>query len=136
MDLRRRFELLTEDTDFEREHGVVANIHRSGNAVGLRTVRVPGGGVTKLVRVMQTNACSLTCGYCPTFAGGRVRRVALASEEIARIFMDLHRRARHIKLGHTREPSHWATCDSWVTRVAVWRRQGIGLITVTTKAGV
>jgi predicted DNA-binding helix-hairpin-helix protein len=41
---------------------------------------------------MQTNACSLTCGYCPTFAGGRVRRVALASEEVARIFMDLHRR--------------------------------------------
>lgn len=92
MDLRRRFELLTEDTDFEREHGVVANLHRPGSSVGLRTVRMPGGGVTKLVRVMQTNACSLTCGYCPTFAGGRVRRVALASEEIARIFMDLHRR--------------------------------------------
>ena len=92
MDMRRRFELLTEDTDFEREHGVVANVHRPGSAVGLRTVRVPGRGVTQLVRVMQTNACSLTCGYCPTFAGGRVRRVALAPEEIARIFMDLHRR--------------------------------------------
>jgi predicted DNA-binding helix-hairpin-helix protein len=41
---------------------------------------------------MQTNACSLTCGYCPTFAGGKVRRATLAPEEVARVFMDLHRR--------------------------------------------
>ncbi|MGH7324272.1 MAG: radical SAM protein [Candidatus Rokuibacteriota bacterium] len=41
---------------------------------------------------MQTNACSLSCGYCPTFCGGKVRRTSLAPEEVARVFMDAHRR--------------------------------------------
>jgi len=44
-----------------------------------------------LMRVMQTNACSLSCGYCPTFCGGKVKRTALRPEEIARTFMDAHR---------------------------------------------
>jgi predicted DNA-binding helix-hairpin-helix protein len=92
MDIRRRFELLADEAGFEREHTVVDAPGRAGSPVGVTTVRVPGGGSTRLVRVMQTNACSLTCAYCPTFAGGRVRRVALASEEVVRIVMDLHRR--------------------------------------------
>ena len=60
-------------------------------AVGITQVRVPGRGTTNLMRVMQTNACSLSCGYCPTFCGGKVRRTALAPEEVARTFMDAHR---------------------------------------------
>jgi predicted DNA-binding helix-hairpin-helix protein len=44
------------------------------------------------MRVMQTNACSLSCGYCPTFCGGRVRRTYLDPEEVARVFIDSHRR--------------------------------------------
>jgi predicted DNA-binding helix-hairpin-helix protein len=44
------------------------------------------------MRVMQTNACSLTCGYCPTFCGGKVKRGALAPEEVASTFADAHRR--------------------------------------------
>ena len=47
--------------------------------------------MTRLMRVMQTNACSLTCGYCPTFAGGKVKRVSLAPEEVARTFMEAQR---------------------------------------------
>jgi predicted DNA-binding helix-hairpin-helix protein len=43
------------------------------------------------MRVMQTNACSLSCGYCPTFCGGRVKRTALSPEEVARTFMESHR---------------------------------------------
>jgi predicted DNA-binding helix-hairpin-helix protein len=43
------------------------------------------------MRVMQTNACSLSCGYCPTFCGGKVRRTALAPEEVATTFMEAHR---------------------------------------------
>src|SRR5688500_15589912 len=94
MDLRRRFELLTQEARVDREHGADAGavLSRNDNAVGLRTVRVPGRGTTRLGRVMQTNACSLTCGYCPTFAGGNVRRATLQPEEVSRIFTDLHRR--------------------------------------------
>src|SRR5439155_1595906 len=52
----------------------------------------PGHGSTRLMRIMQTNACSLSCGYCPTFCGGNVRRTYLTPEEVARVFMDAHRK--------------------------------------------
>jgi predicted DNA-binding helix-hairpin-helix protein len=61
-------------------------------SVGIAAVRLPGGGCTNLMRVMQTNACSLSCGYCPTFRGGNVPRVSISPEETARTFMDVHRR--------------------------------------------
>src|SRR3989454_1433192 len=60
-------------------------------SVGIAAVRLPGGGSTNLMRVMQTNACSLSCGYCPTFCGGKVRRTFLSPEEVARVFMDAYR---------------------------------------------
>src|SRR5439155_1622073 len=40
----------------------------------------------------RTNACSLSCGYCPTFCGGNVPRVSLSPDETARTFMDVHRK--------------------------------------------
>jgi predicted DNA-binding helix-hairpin-helix protein len=80
MDQRRRLALLSEAAGLDRD-----------NAVGIAKVRVPGRGTTNLMRVMQTNACSLSCGYCPTFCGGRVKRTALKPEEIARTFMDAQR---------------------------------------------
>jgi predicted DNA-binding helix-hairpin-helix protein len=89
MDVRRRFEILAAEAAADREHGRPQP--GPGSPVGVTAVRLPGGGTTRLARVMQTNACSLTCGYCPTFAGGNVRRVALAPEEVASVFMDLHR---------------------------------------------
>ncbi len=61
-------------------------------SVGIAAVRMPGGGSTNLMRVMQTNACSLACGYCPTFCGGNVPRVSISPDETARTFMDVHRK--------------------------------------------
>jgi predicted DNA-binding helix-hairpin-helix protein len=72
--------LLTEAAGLDRDR-----------AVGITQVRVPGRGTTNLMRVMQTNACSLSCGYCPTFCGGKVPRTGLKPEEVARTFMDAHR---------------------------------------------
>jgi predicted DNA-binding helix-hairpin-helix protein len=80
MDTRRRLALLSDAAGLDRDR-----------AVGITQVRVPGRGSTNLMRVMQTNACSLSCGYCPTFCGGKVKRTALRPEEIARTFMDAHR---------------------------------------------
>ena len=80
MDQRRRFALLSEAAGLDRDH-----------SVGIAQVRVPGGKPTHLMRVMQTNACSLSCGYCPTFCGGNVRRTALSAEQVSRTFMDAHR---------------------------------------------
>jgi predicted DNA-binding helix-hairpin-helix protein len=61
-------------------------------SVGIAAVRLPGGGCTNLMRVMQTNACSLSCGYCPTFRGGNVPRVSISPDETARTFMEVHRK--------------------------------------------
>ena len=91
MDRRQRVTLLTEAALPDREHGVPSVLNAPTSPVGVTTVRLPGGGSTRLMRVMQTNACSLSCGYCPTYCGGRVKRTALASEEVAATFMDLHR---------------------------------------------
>ena len=91
MDRHQRFALLTEEATGDRELGLPGRPRFNEGPVGIRKVRLPGGGVTKLMRVMQTNACSLSCGYCPTFCGGKVRRVALSPEETARTFMEAHR---------------------------------------------
>src|SRR6184192_556978 len=89
MDQRRRFALLSEAASLDRDERPA--VGRFNPSVGIAQVRVPGRGTTNLMRVMQTNACSLSCGYCPTFCGGKVKRTALSPEEVARVFMDAHR---------------------------------------------
>src|SRR3989475_12103200 len=103
MDLRRRMELLADSALAARE-GVPRLLRPSRLAgsgpdgksplasVGIAAVRLPGGGSTILMRVMQTNACSLACGYCPTFCGGNVPRVSISPDETTRTFMDVHRK--------------------------------------------
>src|SRR5256885_15545505 len=88
MDLRTRVTILSESADRDGPDGAVM---RPGAPVGITRVRHPGHGATRLMRIMQTNACSLSCGYCPTFCGGKVRRTFLAPEEVARVFMDAKR---------------------------------------------
>src|SRR5215831_4239387 len=88
MDLRIKVTLLSESADRDGPQGVLM---RPGDPVGITRVRYPGGGSTTLMRVMQTNACSLSCGYCPTFCGGKVKRTGLSPEEVARTFMESHR---------------------------------------------
>jgi predicted DNA-binding helix-hairpin-helix protein len=98
MDLRRRMEILSEsaladrDAAVPRPHRPVRVGSRPLASVGIAAVRVPGGGTTNLMRVMQTNACSLSCGYCPTFCGGNVPRATISPEETARTFMEVHRK--------------------------------------------
>jgi predicted DNA-binding helix-hairpin-helix protein len=91
MDRRQRLAILAEAALDDKETGLPARPRVNEGPVGIRPVRLPGGGTTTLMRVMQTNACSLSCGYCPTFCGGRVKRTALSPEEVARTFMESHR---------------------------------------------
>ncbi len=92
MDRRQRLTILAEAATGDREHGLPKGLPEAGSAVGIRKVKLPGGGSTNIMRVMQTNACSLSCGYCPTFCGGKVKRTALAPEEVATTFMEAHRK--------------------------------------------
>jgi len=89
MDLRTRVTVLSESHD---QDGPPGTRMLPGDPVGITRVRYPGHGSTRLMRIMQINACSLSCGYCPTFCGGNVRRTYLAPEEVARVFMDAHRK--------------------------------------------
>src|SRR5499426_3023950 len=91
MDRAQRFRILADAAADDRETGLPVRARLNDGPVGVRPVRLPGGGSTTLMRVMQTNACSLSCGYCPTFCGGRVKRTALSPEEVARTFMESHR---------------------------------------------
>ncbi|HEU5189439.1 MAG TPA: radical SAM protein [Methylomirabilota bacterium] len=97
LDRHARLAILSEAAADDREHGMPLPHHRLAapgageSPVGIRKVRIPGRGSTSLMRVMQTNACSLSCGYCPTFCGGHVKRTALAPEEVARTFVEAHR---------------------------------------------
>jgi predicted DNA-binding helix-hairpin-helix protein len=100
MDLRRRMELLSEAALPDREHGLphAGRLAPVGSrplaSVGIAKVRLPGGGATQLMRVMQTSACSLSCGYCPTWCGGKVRRATLAPDEVATVFAEAHRKGQ------------------------------------------
>jgi predicted DNA-binding helix-hairpin-helix protein len=98
MDLRRRMELLTEAALPDREQGLpryrrsVPVGGRPLTSMGIAQARLPGGGSINLMRVMQTNACSLSCGYCPTYCGGKVPRATVSPEEVATTFMDVNRK--------------------------------------------
>src|SRR5215831_14822257 len=91
MDIHERLDLLSREAMNDREGTLPGQPRFDAAPVGIRHLRTPGGGVTRLMRVMQTNACSLSCGYCPSFCGGKVRRTSLAPEEVARTFMEAHR---------------------------------------------
>ena len=91
MDRRQRLAVLAEAAALDRD-GRLSLPARVTNQVGLADVRLPAGGSTTLMRIMQTNACSLSCGYCPTFCGGKVRRATLTPEESATTFMEAHRK--------------------------------------------
>jgi len=91
MDRRQRLSILSEAAGLDRDASLRAPA-RVGNQVGIAGVRLPGGGSTTLMRIMQTNACSLSCGYCPTFCGGKVKRATLSPEEASTTFMEAHRK--------------------------------------------
>src|SRR5258708_24676372 len=91
MDRAQRFRILAEAAADDRETGLPARARLNEGPVGIRPVRLPGGGSTTLMRVMQTNACSLSCGYCPTFCGGPGKRTAPPPEGGAGTLMEAHR---------------------------------------------
>jgi predicted DNA-binding helix-hairpin-helix protein len=91
-------ELLTEAAMPDREQGkpkyrraVPVGGHPI-TSMGIAKAHMPGGGSINLMRVMQTNACSLSCGYCPTYCAGKVPRATVTPEEVATTFMDVNRK--------------------------------------------
>ena len=60
--------------------------------VNIRALRARGGGRTRLLRILMTNACSYNCAYCPMRRDREMPRTLLKPEELVRIFLGaLHR---------------------------------------------
>lgn len=59
---------------------------------GIQTSALPGGGSTRLLKVLQTNICEFDCFYCEHRASRDVPRTYVSPEEMARTFMMLHRK--------------------------------------------
>ena len=53
---------------------------------GIMQLAGAGGRTFKLMRVMQTNACSFKCRYCATRCGRKLRRAIFQPEELATAF--------------------------------------------------
>jgi predicted DNA-binding helix-hairpin-helix protein len=68
---------------------------RSSGALGPLNIRhLPsrGGGRTRLLRILMTNACSYNCAYCPMRRDRDLPRTLLKPEELVRIFLGALRR--------------------------------------------
>jgi putative DNA modification/repair radical SAM protein len=53
---------------------------------------LPNGGSTCLFKVLLTNVCTNDCAYCVNQIGRDIPRCSFQPEELAKIFMELHRR--------------------------------------------
>lgn len=53
-----------------------------------------GGGVTRLFKVLQTNACKFSCPYCFTSCAIRRQRTSFRPDELATTFVSLQRARR------------------------------------------
>jgi predicted DNA-binding helix-hairpin-helix protein len=59
---------------------------------GLYPAVLPNGRMACLLKVLLTNACANDCAYCSNRLGGRGREASFRPDELARTFIDLHRR--------------------------------------------
>jgi predicted DNA-binding helix-hairpin-helix protein len=60
--------------------------------LNIRALRSAGGGRTRLLRILMTNACSYNCAYCPMRRDREMPRTLLKPEELVRIFLGALRR--------------------------------------------
>jgi len=60
-------------------------------SLGIFNAALPGGKTIPLLKTLLTSACERNCFYCPFRAGRNYRRATFKPEEMAQVFMDMHR---------------------------------------------
>lgn len=60
-------------------------------SLGIFNAAMPGGKTIPLLKTLLTSACERNCFYCPFRAGRNYRRATFKPEEMAQVFMDMHR---------------------------------------------
>lgn len=64
---------------------------RQKEALGIHNAIMPNGKTIPLLKTLQTSACERNCFYCPFRAGRNYRRTTFQPEEMAAVFMQMHR---------------------------------------------
>lgn len=96
MDVAEKLELLTSDAVFECEGGKSASartlqqLKEQRLKESIYLAKVPSGTMP-LLKTLLTNACIKNCGYCPIAAYCDHRVVSFKPDEMARLFMAMHR---------------------------------------------
>ena len=59
---------------------------------------MPGGKCIALLKTLFTSACERDCRYCAFRQGRDFRRATFTPDELARLFVQLHRKGRVMKI--------------------------------------
>ncbi|OGW37258.1 MAG: hypothetical protein A2Y97_02075 [Nitrospirae bacterium RBG_13_39_12] len=98
MDTIEKLTVLSKDSQYDLACacGTGKNEHRRRGVDGrwLYPVTLPQGGYTVLLKTLLSNACRNDCKYCPLRSDTNMRRCTLQPEEVARVFMEYHRRRK------------------------------------------
>ena len=92
MDTLTRLKDLSSHMDFEpaEDHGC-PKLDSSKNPGFVHNAVMPNGKSIPLLKTLLTSACERDCYYCPFRAGRDFRRSTLKPDEMANIFMAMHR---------------------------------------------
>jgi len=97
MDALKKLELLGPATRFEPAEEVMGTRRRSAPqsadflAQSIHNAATPGGGHIALLKTVLTSFCERDCNYCAFRQGRDFRRATFSPDELARLFMQLHR---------------------------------------------
>ena len=91
---QEKLEILSADAQYDLACacGTSKDEHRQRTAEGkwIYPVTLPSGGRSILFKTLASNVCTNDCKYCPLREQMDVRRVSLAPEETAKVFLDYY----------------------------------------------
>ena len=93
-DTHQKLEILSTDAQYDLACacGTTKDEHRRRTAEGkwIYPVTLPNGGKSVLFKTLTSNVCTNDCKYCPLREQMDIRRVSLAPEETAKVFLDYY----------------------------------------------
>jgi predicted DNA-binding helix-hairpin-helix protein len=93
-DTHQKLEILSADAQYDLACacGTTKDEHRRRTAEGkwIYPVTLPNGGKSVLFKTLASNVCTNDCKYCPLREQMDIRRVSLAPEETAKVFLDYY----------------------------------------------
>lgn len=92
MDTLEKLKVLSADSQYDLACAcaVMPDEHRRRGSDGkwLYPITMPNGGSSIMLKTLLSNACVNDCRYCPLRSDASIRRVSIAPDEMARIFME------------------------------------------------